>query len=118
MKIANFPFEMQTCTIIVTGWGLASIEMNLTPGPMIFEYYSANGEWDLQSYYTSNGSFSDGAKSFTRLFMHFKFRRKWQFYGQNLLVPIVLTSLLMCFVFMVPLESGEKIGYALTVLLS
>jgi hypothetical protein len=33
-------------------------------------------------------------------------------------MPIVLTSILIAFVFAVPIESGEKMGYALTVLLS
>ena len=33
-------------------------------------------------------------------------------------MPIVLTSLLMCFVFALPIDSGEKMSYALTVLLS
>ena len=34
------------------------------------------------------------------------------------IMPIVLTSLLMCYVFALPIESGEKMSYALTVLLS
>ena len=44
--------------------------------------------------------------------------RRTQFYNLNVMMPIVLTSLLVVLVFIVPVESGEKVSYVLTVFLS
>ncbi|KAK7460711.1 hypothetical protein BaRGS_00038879, partial [Batillaria attramentaria] len=113
LRIAHFglifwypPMEMST-----------SCEMRIAKETDLV-YYSANGEWDMQGTWSDTGYFTDGTQFFKRLNFYFTFRRKWQFYGQNLVLPIVLTSILMCAVFALPIESGEKMGFSLTVLLS
>nr|KAG5705797.1 hypothetical protein BaRGS_027456 [Batillaria attramentaria] len=99
MKISKYPFDTQQCYIIFTGG------TNL-------QYYSPNGEWDFLDSWTDVGYFTDGTQYFKRLYFYFSYRRKWQFYGQNLVLPIVLTSILMCAVFALPIESGEKMGFS------
>ncbi|XP_076454827.1 5-hydroxytryptamine receptor 3A-like [Babylonia areolata] len=118
VKLSRYPFDTQSCAITLTVWGYAQTE--LAPFSLVFNwtYYSANGEWDLLDYWTSSSSFFDGDNPYTRSNIHLTYRRKWQFYSQNLILPIVLTSILTCSGFIVPVDSGEKIGYALTVLLS
>ena len=48
----------------------------------------------------------------------FKFKRKPDFYGLNMILPVLLLAVMAVFVFMLPAESGEKIGFSLTVLLA
>ncbi|XP_076436921.1 neuronal acetylcholine receptor subunit alpha-6-like [Babylonia areolata] len=120
MTIAQYPFDTQTCHIILIGWTYPVSEMDMVVGPMDMSLFSLNGEFDLLN--TSSYAIDVGGPQesdiFTRVYFQLTFRRKWQFYGQNLLMPIVLNSILMTLAFLVPVESGEKTGYCLTVLLS
>ena len=48
-------------------------------------YMEENGEWELLSTVVSTGYFSDGGVTqFGRTYFTFTFRRRWQFYGLNL----------------------------------
>ena len=48
-------------------------------------YMEENGEWELLSTVVSTGYFSDGGMTqFGRTYFTFTFRRRWQFYGLNL----------------------------------
>nr|KAG5712047.1 hypothetical protein BaRGS_020773 [Batillaria attramentaria] len=97
--------------------------------PIVIE----NSEIDTTTLFTPSGEFDliatrmdhedipaadAGGDNFRKLHFYFTFRRKWEFYGMNLVMPIVLTSILMNAVFALPIESGEKMGFSLTVLLS
>lgn len=44
--------------------------------------------------------------------------RKYSYYLMNMVMPVIVLAVMEPFVFMLPVESGEKIGYALTILLS
>ena len=48
----------------------------------------------------------------------FKYKRKPDFYGLNMILPVLLLAVMAVFVFMLPAESGEKISFSLTVLLA
>ena len=52
------------------------------------------------------------------MYFYFQLKRKPLFYGLNYLLPVIVTAALTVFVFLLPAESGEKIGYCLTVLLA
>ncbi|RUS84305.1 hypothetical protein EGW08_007949 [Elysia chlorotica] len=52
------------------------------------------------------------------VYFFFKLERKPLFYGLNMLLPVLVMALLTVFVFVLPADSGEKIGYCLTVLLA
>ncbi|XP_045167099.2 acetylcholine receptor subunit beta-type acr-3-like [Mercenaria mercenaria] len=45
-------------------------------------------------------------------------KRKYSYYLMNMLLPVVVLAAMAPFVFVLPVESGEKIGFALTILLS
>ncbi|XP_005110670.3 acetylcholine receptor subunit beta [Aplysia californica] len=47
-----------------------------------------------------------------------KLRRKPSYYVNVILIPVIVTSLLCILVFLLPAESGEKVGYSLTILLT
>ncbi len=50
--------------------------------------------------------------------MKLTFSRRRPFYVMNLIFPTVLLSVCMVWAFMLPTESGERLGYALTILLA
>ncbi|CAG5116800.1 unnamed protein product, partial [Candidula unifasciata] len=47
-----------------------------------------------------------------------KLQRKPMYYVTTILIPVIVTSILCIVVFLLPAESGEKVGYSLTILLT
>jgi hypothetical protein len=69
--------------------------------------------WDLKD--VSMQHF-DWHKQF--LYFHIAIKRRATFALLNLILPIFTMGILNLFVFLLPAESGERVGYAITVLLS
>nr|KAG5705798.1 hypothetical protein BaRGS_027457 [Batillaria attramentaria] len=116
-----FPFDNQECDLILLGWTYPLSELVISAsGIDTTTLYSSNGEFDLTGTSTALRDIGgpEANTTYRKVHFYFSFRRKWQFYGQNLLMPIVLNSILMVAVFALPIESGEKMGFSLTVLLS
>ncbi|XP_067660183.1 neuronal acetylcholine receptor subunit alpha-6-like [Haliotis asinina] len=122
IDISNYPFDIQACIINITGWTYATDELDLQTDPdrpIALDLYSPHGEWELTDTSASLNDFDGGFnKQYRDIQYSLTFRRRWQYYGLTLMLPLILSSFLMTGVFAVPVESGEKIGYSLTVLLS
>jgi hypothetical protein len=118
--ITYYPMDTQTCSVILSTWAYTAteIELLLASSPIDMSYFSANGEWELlSSDATSTASAREG-QSFSRLYFSFTLKRRPLFHLLNTLFPVILMSFLTAMVFKLPSESGEKIGFCLTVLLA
>ena len=116
-----YPLDSQECSLKVSSWAYTSTEVHLTLGdpPIDLSFYSANGEWDLiGSSGTKSGDKTRGSDSFSSLTFTIKLQRRPMFHVLNTLFPVALMALLIAMVFKLDVESGEKIGFALTVLLA
>lgn len=116
-----YPLDTQECSVKVTAWAYTSTEVTLQihDEPVDLSFYSANGEWDLVS--TSGEKTNDksrGGTSFSALTFKLKLRRRPMFHVLNTLFPVALMAVLIAMVFKLDVESGEKIGFSLTVLLA
>ncbi|XP_065940931.1 acetylcholine receptor subunit delta isoform X2 [Magallana gigas] len=120
--IRYYPLDSQTCIIRITTWGYTQGEILLQldeDKPINFDYYNQNGEWELHSssaYYASNRY--ERGLSFSTLYFQMTFKRKPLFHIINTIFPVVLMAFLIPMVYKLPSESGEKMGYCLTVLLA
>ena len=61
-------------------------------------------------------SIYDFSLSAIKISLHME--RKYSYYLYNMILPVIILAILGTFVFVLPVESGEKNGYALTILLS
>ncbi|ESP01932.1 hypothetical protein LOTGIDRAFT_172305 [Lottia gigantea] len=119
--IKFYPFDEQECHITLQSWGYNLIEVNLTAlyNGISFREFKPNGEWNLEDNRTESLTAVDAkGDSNGRLIFFFKLTRKSQYYWLNVLLPVIVNSVLTALVFALPAESGEKMGYSLTVLLS
>ncbi|KAL3861866.1 hypothetical protein ACJMK2_007893 [Sinanodonta woodiana] len=111
-----FPFDTQECFPQFVPWGytLADIYVYTDAFPVGTAYYSENGEWEYIKSTQNYGYHS------TLPFVSFGlcFKRRHQYYLINLIVPIVIVDVLNNMVFLLPCESGERISFSITVLLS
>ncbi|XP_041362023.1 neuronal acetylcholine receptor subunit beta-2-like [Gigantopelta aegis] len=82
------------------------------------KFYARHGEWSFVSSSVYLHNDTDDISTFRTLMFSLTFRRRWQFYSQYLLLPIILNSILMISAFLLPIDSGERLTFSLTVLLA
>ena len=114
--VTFFPFDEQTCVLSYMSWGYTGSEVLLSsPDSAInTDFYTENGEWNLgdtatHCYMLNMFSFCDFKITIERI---------PTFFIINIILPIAFLSFLNVMVFLLPAESGEKVSYAITTLLS
>ncbi|XP_048768180.2 neuronal acetylcholine receptor subunit alpha-3-like isoform X2 [Ostrea edulis] len=119
--ITYYPVDSQTCYVKISSWGYTSSEIDLQSkySTISLGFYSPNGEWDLIST-TSEASAAKtrGDFSFSSLTFTVHVQRRLLFHTLNTMFPVALMAFLIPMVFRLHPDAGEKIGFALTVLLA
>ena len=113
---AKYPFDVQNCYFIglQVGYSSDDIKYNMDRSTLILRNYEQNSEWDL----LSTDCFSIHYPPYVTFQCSFDMARKEKYFMLIKLVPILLLSYLNILCFKLPVESGERIGYAITCLLS
>ncbi|XP_062583245.1 acetylcholine receptor subunit beta-like 1 [Saccostrea cucullata] len=115
----KFPFDTQTCSFTLALWGYSPWEARLIPfnGTTTVDttYYSSNAQWSLEGTLMKRSTQGDYD---SLLEFQFILKRKSLYFVINMLAPILLLSLLNPLVFALPVESGERVSYAITIFLS
>ncbi|GFN86573.1 acetylcholine receptor subunit alpha [Plakobranchus ocellatus] len=120
LDLTNYPFDRQTCTIEMMvlnfqGTRLQFIPLRATAGT---EYFIENGEWVVQYSNVTSRVLNMSNVLTPSLEISFMLERKPEFLVLSILLPIVFLSLLNLLVFLIPVDSGEKISFGITVLLA
>ncbi|KAJ8318089.1 hypothetical protein KUTeg_003180 [Tegillarca granosa] len=125
VDVTYFPFDTQTCTIEVTSWVYTMDEMKLyhLKTEVNIEDFKQHGEFLFKSSSISSAQLqetkADGTiEYFSKLNYNLILERRPSYYIMSMILPVVLTSYLMIIVFILPVHSGEKVGFSLTVLLA
>ncbi|XP_045167798.2 acetylcholine receptor subunit alpha-like [Mercenaria mercenaria] len=113
-----WPFDKQSCSLDLFPYGYPASKVTFAvPGTVVdTSIYSENGEWflDENSFeYEINSIFG-----MTRIVYSFKMSRISSFYLLTVILPINGIGALTCLVFLLPSESGERVGYSITIMLS
>ncbi|XP_033749302.1 acetylcholine receptor subunit beta-like [Pecten maximus] len=109
IDITKFPFDSQICKLVFRMWTYKQedVRFKLKKGPVHTDAYERNGIWGLSS---SNITQERGT-----IVISLSLDRKSEYYILTIICPIILLSLLNIFTFVIPVDSGEKIGYSMTV---
>ncbi|XP_063408877.1 neuronal acetylcholine receptor subunit alpha-3-like [Mytilus trossulus] len=120
MDVTYFPYDSQFCDIELASWGFPVDAVILTffKTEINLEDYRPNGEWNLVTTSQKTAVITEDELEFSELFFKMEFKRYYGHYLMSVLVPTILTAVLTFVTFFLPLESGDKIGYILTVLLA
>ncbi|OWF41679.1 Acetylcholine receptor subunit alpha [Mizuhopecten yessoensis] len=113
--VTYYPFDQQTCDILLFPWGYTTndIQLNAISSTLDTTHYAENPIWNLVS--TVQQSFQPPALGFG---MTIKFKRKPLYFAVNYILPIISMSIINMLVFLLPADSGERVGFSVTVLLS
>ncbi|XP_070570316.1 neuronal acetylcholine receptor subunit alpha-10-like isoform X2 [Ptychodera flava] len=115
-----FPFDSQECEMKFGPWQYdgTEIKMNGTGDATVFR---SDGEWDMKGvtavsnieYYPDHPGVPYYDVTYT-----IQLQRRPVYYIFNLIVPCVILAALSALTFLLPVESGEKISYGISVLLA
>ena len=116
VELMFYPWDRQSCITQVMMLGYRDNEVKLRKAGNYSSTvgYSPNGEWSLADAHVSDASM----KGASFLLMQFHLQRKPEFIIWNVIFPVVCMSFLNIMVFVLPAESGERVSYAMTVLLA
>ncbi|XP_060062771.1 acetylcholine receptor subunit beta-type unc-29-like [Ylistrum balloti] len=108
IDITKFPFDTQVCKLVFRLWASQPLDVKfeLSEPALKMDTYKESSVWDLDSaeVMLQNGN----------VVVLLTLDRRPQYYILSLLCPIILLSLLDIFTFVIPANSGEKLGYSMT----
>ncbi|XP_033752861.1 neuronal acetylcholine receptor subunit alpha-7-like [Pecten maximus] len=116
IDVTYYPFDTQKCILRIMPWGSPSSEMVFlaTTEKADLAFYASHGTWDLLAARTE--SVISGGLSYYNVEITMK--RRPLFFVVNIVLPILFMAFLNSLVFILPVESGERVSYAITVLLA
>ncbi|XP_052102778.1 neuronal acetylcholine receptor subunit alpha-10-like [Mytilus californianus] len=122
IDVAKFPFDSQVCELMFGSWSYNGLQLDIQSKDIAGDLSSMkeNVEWIIEKapvvrhevyYGCCPGPFVD-----VTFYIHLK--RKPAYYVTNIIVPSILITMVASFGFLLPVDSGEKVGLELTVMLA
>lgn len=116
VDVTKYPFDTQTCRMLFGCWGYPSSSIVVqAPDPEVnLFYFIEHDTWEIveQRAYTVSDLF------LTYVSVDFTMKRHPGFAIINVIAPMILLLLLNMFVFILPIDSGERLSFAVTLLLA
>ena len=100
------------------GYTSKELELALDKKPIVLTAYQENGEWTLLSVSYDTTLTSRDLLKYSQITFSFTFQRRSSYHVMTTIIPMFLLAFLSCYVFKLPVDAGEKLGYCLTVLLA
>ncbi|PVD31003.1 hypothetical protein C0Q70_10279 [Pomacea canaliculata] len=104
------------CYVDVTRHG--SIDLLQLWPTIDLSFYSGNGEWEMISTQATKRNWTLDGALYPELVYKMTLKRRPSLLVLTVLMPVLLLAFINVFVFSIPSESGERLSYAITTLLS
>ncbi|XP_052792223.1 neuronal acetylcholine receptor subunit alpha-5-like [Mya arenaria] len=117
LDVTLFPFDTQSCEFKFIPWGQLARDVMLKhmEDTVLTTFYEENAQWEIVSSHVSSGDTAGGFSHFTVMI---DLRRRPKFFFATFMLPVVVINLLSIFVFCIPVQSGERLSFTITVLMS
>lgn len=116
IDITFYPFDDQECFVLINSWMDSPNDVKLRAPVSVVDMtnFQKNGEWDVID--TNIESIDNGEASV--ILIKFNLKRRPISLVVNIILPLLFLGAMNPVVFIVPVDSGERISYAITILLS
>ena len=114
--VSKYPFDEQTCNFPIVPWNYLPRELTILPlaDHVNMDRYVPHNVWEIKD----TAVWKPYVEQQEVLVFKFNLKRNSGYYLLNLILPICVLGILNLFVFLLPPESGERVAYSITVLLS
>ena len=120
--LTYFPFDQQKCKLKFGSWAYdkTMIFLGNHTSEVDISNYQEHEEWKLVGHDVKINSvkYSCCENEYHDIDFHYTIRRKPNYYNLNIIIPTFATATLIILTLLVPWDSGERISFAVTVLLS
>lgn len=118
-----FPYDRQTCYLKFGSWVYHKSQMNISirdPLAIDSSNYQKSEGWDVLDYKVNYNEIKYFCcpEIYPDITFSFYLQRKSGYYDLNIIIPTYATASLMIISLLVPWDSGERISFAITVMLS
>lgn len=113
-----WPFDMQICPLTIFPFRTPTnkVLLSVTDTVVNTDSFKPNPEWTLMS--DSITYEVDSSSSISQITYNIRLARQPGFYMLTVIMPISGVAMLMSLVFLLPSESGERMGYSVTIMLA
>ncbi|GFO45630.1 neuronal acetylcholine receptor subunit alpha-3 [Plakobranchus ocellatus] len=120
LDLTKYPFDVQTCAIhmIVMNYMVEELQFVSDESNVSMSFFTENGQWEIIGHRLTTPTKYVRGQNMSSILISFQLKRKPVFLVISIILPIVFLSLLNLLVFLIPVDSGEKISYGITVLLA
>ena len=120
--LSDFPYDQQTCLLKFGSWAYSSSKINLEAFDPVADIsnYQENHEWDLISFNATinEEKYNCCPDPYQDITFTLVIRRKPGYFTHNLIIPAFITSSLMILALFIPWNSGERVSFATTIMLT
>ena len=117
-----FPYDQQKCCLKFGSWSYDSNEIYLgeVNSPIDITNYQRHDEWDLVEFNSTKNVVKYECCEYPYHDIEFSYtiRRRPNYYNLNVVVPTFATAILIVMSLLIPINSGERVSFAVTILLS
>lgn len=117
-----FPYDTQTFHLKFGSWSYhdGDIKLQPTENAIDISNYQLSDSWMLKNYsiMTNTKKYDCCPENYSDITFNFTLTRKAGYYTLNIIIPTFATATLMIISLLVPWNSGERISFAITVMLS
>ena len=114
--VSFFPFDQQECDLILTAWSRdkSEIVFSLMSNEWGMSNFDPSNVWEVMQ--TSSELVTVSNRNAAKFSVIIK--RYSLYFAFNIVLPILLLSFLSGFLFLLPVDSGERVGFGITCFLS
>ena len=120
--LTYFPFDQQKCKLKFGSWAYDNSKICLSGknSNIDISNYQEHEEWKFVDHSININSvkYECCDNEYHDIEFHYTIRRKPAYYNLNIIIPTFATATLIILTLLVPWDSGERISFAVTVLLS
>lgn len=121
--VTHFPFDRQNCEILFIPWVYFNDSVGLKQkiSDVDMSLYSANGMWEILGTQAAVQYVLPGVSRgevYAELRYTIEMERRYSYFILTIFMPVIMLLLLNSAVFILPADSGERVGYSITCLLA
>ncbi|XP_060596161.1 neuronal acetylcholine receptor subunit alpha-7-like [Ruditapes philippinarum] len=122
ISVKKFPFDKQTCPLDFLSWTRPSTSIRLINSNTEWRPHDHSilekGEWSLENVRIINQTKIFECVKWDHVLFLIDVKRKPLFHVVNVIIPVMLISILDVMCFVLPSESGERVGLSISIFLT